>query len=274
MLQDAFAGALRSLGQSVGGPDGRDTSSPISVHERPNSAASRVQNPFNAALRFLGQSAERLQQLQEEVRSKQKERTTWSPPEISFPHLPTFEYDTLPTAGQQEIRLLKILPSVETDEVGLVRAEIFTYQSESAPRHIALSYTWGEVSEYPVILSGKKWHVRANLLAFLLQVQQEPDHVKAYYWIDAVCINQANMKERGAFVARMKAIYEKAHGIIVWLGPGNAEVESSFDALDSLTKLHVFTSGKTRYVPRENEDVYARPDFPVLKERLLSHPYW
>ena len=274
MLQDAFAGALRSLGQSVGAQDRGDARNPLSVQGRPNLAASRIQNPFDATLRLLGQSAEQLQQLQEDVRRKQNERTTWSPPEISSLHLPTFEYDTLPTAGRQEIRLLKVLPHAETDEVGLVRAEICTYQSDSTPPYIALSYTWGEVGEYPVILSGKRLHVRANLLAFLLRVQQEPDHVNAHYWIDAVCINQANIEERGTFVARMKTIYEKAQGIIVWLGPGSGEVESSFDALDSLTKLHVFEGGKTRYVPREDEDVYARPDLPVLKERLLSHPYW
>lgn len=42
--------------------------------------------------------------------------------------------------------------------------------------------------------------------------------VSRFFWIDALCINQADLEERGAQVRIMPQIYTKADCVIVWLG--------------------------------------------------------
>ncbi|CAJ2511624.1 Uu.00g072490.m01.CDS01 [Anthostomella pinea] len=210
-----------------------------------------LRNVFNSALGLLGQ------------------REAWTSPKTVTPDLTPFEYDSLPTSGRQEssgFYVLKILMS-----------------PSCAPEYTALSYTWGEVSDYPIVLNGKLAQVRSNLLAFLLRVWQDADAKNKMYWIDAVCIYQQNIPERNEFVSRMTEIYEKAYSIVVWLGPGSAEeVASSFDALDTLTGLAVFEGpGGTRYKAKNTSyktkdgiHVNSLPDSSVLKERLLANPYW
>ena len=38
-------------------------------------------------------------------------------------------------------------------------------------------------------------------------------------WIDAICVDQNNIPERGHQVVRMAAIYPQASRVVVWLGP-------------------------------------------------------
>ncbi|KKP05658.1 hypothetical protein THAR02_02212 [Trichoderma harzianum] len=50
-----------------------------------------------------------------------------------------------------------------------------------------------------------------------------------YYWIDSLCIDQENTRERSEQVAMMKEIYEHAAIVDVWLGP---TTDSEAKALD------------------------------------------
>lgn len=44
-----------------------------------------------------------------------------------------------------------------------------------------------------------------------------PDRIRAL-WVDAICINQQDVAERGGQVQLMGSIYSKARQVIVWLG--------------------------------------------------------
>lgn len=47
-----------------------------------------------------------------------------------------------------------------------------------------------------------------------------------YLWIDALCIDQDNSREKGKQVDMMGFIYSHAESVIVWLGDGNiSEIE-------------------------------------------------
>ncbi|CAJ2502071.1 Uu.00g049240.m01.CDS01 [Anthostomella pinea] len=214
---------------------------------------------------------ENVQGAQDSQGLRKLEQETWQPPSIATPALPLFEYDTLPTSGIQKIRLIKILP--HSDDSCPVEAELTTHDVASAPHYTALSYTWGDVATFPIVLNRRLAHVRSNLLSFMLGADPE-----TLYWVDAICIDQQNIPERSEVVSRMKNIYERAQGIVVWLGTVSPETASSFVALDAFSNMHVFDLFKDRkrerYVPKDGEDAHTRPDLPVLKERLLEHPYW
>jgi hypothetical protein len=38
-------------------------------------------------------------------------------------------------------------------------------------------------------------------------------------WVDAICINQQDIRERGCQVEMMGDVYSKAARVLVWLGP-------------------------------------------------------
>lgn len=40
----------------------------------------------------------------------------------------------------------------------------------------------------------------------------------AFIWIDAICINQSDQRERGEQILYMFTIYGKADEVMVWLG--------------------------------------------------------
>jgi hypothetical protein len=58
--------------------------------------------------------------------------------------------------------------------------------------------------------------VTENLHAVLLRLQDRS--LKRILWIDATCINQENLEERGQQVQLMAKIYSKATRVLVWLG--------------------------------------------------------
>ncbi|KAK3388492.1 heterokaryon incompatibility protein-domain-containing protein [Sordaria brevicollis] len=91
------------------------------------------------------------------------------------------------------------------------------------PSFQALSYVWGVPIDEPlptILLNGISMTVTPNLhsaLVFLLS-QQHDDSFKTSFWIDALCINQADNDEKSFQVPLMSKIYTSASRVLVWLG--------------------------------------------------------
>jgi hypothetical protein len=106
------------------------------------------------------------------------------------------------------------------------------------PPYEALSYTWGTTDdeEYVHVTDSEDpnltppWvRVRENLATALRHLRY-PDRPRTL-WVDALCINQADVAERSREVKRMSLIYPLSENVIVWIGP---ESEDSKLALESL----------------------------------------
>ncbi|KAF5667679.1 heterokaryon incompatibility protein [Fusarium circinatum] len=81
----------------------------------------------------------------------------------------------------------------------------------------ALSYAWeGQDKPHEIIVDGKYLSITASLNDALFHLRR-PDEDRVL-WIDALCINQNNIKERGHQVSRMGEIYKKAEKVVIWLG--------------------------------------------------------
>lgn len=120
------------------------------------------------------------------------------------------------------------------------------------PEFEALSYCWGPSSplEHLIIEPHAEGSTRAtpeldardplptrmsvqqNLIAALRHLRY-PSQPRTF-WVDAICINQTDLAERGRHVARMGSIYELASRVVAWLGP---ETDSSSLALNTLETL-------------------------------------
>lgn len=120
-------------------------------------------------------------------------------------HLQTmYQYDTL-SDSKKELRLLAI------DEHGSTELsyKICTFDFSQAPAFIALSYTWGSPKLIKSIkINGNKYNIRDNLYSALRALYdngppKEMSHPLEWLWIDAICINQNDVRERGKQVAMM-----------------------------------------------------------------------
>jgi hypothetical protein len=130
----------------------------------------------------------------------------------------------------REIRLLKI-----TSKTSVFHCQISHVSLDERPSYTALSYTCQQnmpeehVNPEPFIcVSGKTLKITKNL-----------EHALGYLhscnagslWIDAFCIDQANLDERGHQVGFMGNLFSRAKKVLIWLGPSSDSSEYAMDFL-------------------------------------------
>jgi len=129
-------------------------------------------------------------------------------------------------------RLLRLLKGTGPD----IECELFQawLHGDSAISYEALSYTWGgtELSEH-IKTNERSLDVTVNLYLALQHLRYQ--NLDRILWVDAICIDQGNEKERGHQVQQMGDIYNQADSVIFWLG--SATYETSV-VMDSLKRLH------------------------------------
>lgn len=130
---------------------------------------------------------------------------------------------------------------------GAVSHHGFEYDDlhEEWPAFEALSYVWGspENPEDVFVLNAQSSSSAlprpATILPLGKNLVRALRHLRhtvtpRTLWIDGICINQQDVKERESQVLRMADIYSLASRVIIWLGP---EVDSTGDAMDALRLL-------------------------------------
>ena len=87
----------------------------------------------------------------------------------------------------------------------------------ASPEYETVSYVWGDPADTVEIwLEGTRVAIPKNLSDLLhrLRLTSKP----RLLWADAVCINQADMRERNQQVNIMKNIYKSAKQVMIWVG--------------------------------------------------------
>jgi hypothetical protein len=146
-----------------------------------------------------------------------------------------------------------------------------------AERHdyVALSYEWGKsTASHDLELNGRTTKIRENLYWFLRCYQlflQESSLEAEYLWIDAICINQDDRKEKGFQVAMMGSIYKHASLVRVWLGRAAADSEAALEFV-SFCLEHRSTELVERSRELFGEDGGVRCEVALLE--LLQRSYW
>jgi len=115
----------------------------------------------------------------------------------------------------QHIRLIRLLPSKHYEAP--IHCEIFRASLNRNPDYEALSYAWGDPKiTSPVYLEGVRSHVTTNLGQALRHLRYEDR--ERILWVDALSINQRDVRERNSQVRKMRSIYMSAKRVLVWLG--------------------------------------------------------
>ncbi|KAM0462344.1 hypothetical protein ACHAPV_003818 [Trichoderma viride] len=146
-----------------------------------------------------------------------------------------YQYDLL-DLGRPAIRLVRLLPGSDSDQITCELFQAFLNQEDEIIPYEALSYTWGS-AEAPkhIIVNGKILAVTKNLHQALQQLRGKvQDRI---LWIDAICIDQENEKERGHQVQQMGEIYKRADRVLFYLGESNLEVDAFMDTINMVGKF-------------------------------------
>ena len=154
-----------------------------------------------------------------------------------------FVYTPLSDASN-ELRLLRILPTEKpgSDSWDEISALLETINFESTLVYDALSYTWGNPAKTRTItVNGQPLGIGENLywaLHHLRNFEDDTDHQRnKYIWIDALCINQDDEREKSSQVQMMRDIYSAAQQVIVWLGPPDAKGRLGMASLNHLVNI-------------------------------------
>jgi hypothetical protein len=139
--------------------------------------------------------------------------------------------------GKREIRILILRPARRSNsrlKCELIHVDLDTLEDAPFGYYEAVSYTWGDATgRLRIELNGHDFTITRNLHGLLKRLRAK--RTRGYYWVDAICINQENIPERGQQVQLMKAIYESAEQVLVWLGPSSDDSDLAMDLIDEIT---------------------------------------
>ena len=156
-----------------------------------------------------------------------------------------------PLQSEIHTRYLILLPA--RDPNNRLRCILDSAPPQDCPPFEAVSYVWGSDQKVSQVYCHDHAIPTTASLDALLRSLRSPD-VERTLWVDALCINQADLAEQGRQVAMMGQIYTVGERTIIFLGPdpdGHAEAVASL--LEEITQRIGCQGGSlvdSRFVPQ------------------------
>lgn len=189
-------------------------------------------------------------------------------------------------SGRFQIRCLSLSPAEFEDPIcGILE----TVSLEDCPKYEAISYVWGQnASPAPMLIDHVNISITQNLDTALRHLRHRDSDRRL--WVDALCINQTDLKEKAEQVKSMGLIYSKATKAIVWLGSADRSFQPVMDFLNELDlkrtdRSYAFESKEP--LPRRSKENRNDPEFSMALRtqdrptgvlrgllELFSRPYW
>jgi hypothetical protein len=165
----------------------------------------------------------------------------------------------------QEIRLLILKPGNYSE---YIECEIVHANLLDKPRYEAISYTWAnedgdDAPSGQITCARSKCVIRitANCEAALRRLRRRTQ--SRMIWIDSICIDQNNVKERNHQVRQMGTIYASAEQVIIYLGE---QCRASRAVFEYLTKTIIIRRGALVDITFPGRDYIPSPE--LMKDFL------
>lgn len=176
-------------------------------------------------------------------------------------------YDILP--GADSVRYIVLEPGLSTEPL---ICSLHTVPLSDAPPFEAISYVWGDPRRCRRLLCDANYlNITRNLEEALRQVRL-PERSRTI-WVDMVCINQADKKEKGHQVGLMGRIYSQALRTLICLGlksRGDAPV-----AMEILHEVNALVKNQLRGLERHKaSERTSELPFPGKHDLVLQDPRW
>lgn len=140
----------------------------------------------------------------------------------------------------------------------------------------ALSYEWGlPNNDRTIRIDGCCVRILSNLYEALMQIRSTTEDM--VLWIDAFCINQADIPERNSQVTMMGKIYKGAQNVIVWIGVTRDNSDIAMEKLADDGFLEIMSSEGPDMVEKEaiialcNRSYWRR--VWIVQELFLAQSY-
>jgi hypothetical protein len=130
--------------------------------------------------------------------------------------------------GKRQVRVMRILPGrrrrIECRSIVIELAWIAFCD--------ALSYAWGDHNDrVDISVNVHTLSVTRNLYNALRCFRKDKTMTSSWIWVDSICINQADVAERGEQVKLMRHIYFEVRLVHVWLGTPDPPTHRLLDKL-------------------------------------------
>jgi hypothetical protein len=176
---------------------------------------------------------------------------------------------------ETSIRLLRF----SQPEDGVFVGKLQKFPAAGAPHYYAASYVWGERNYKGAAINLKtgRLPVLDRLVPFLHMVTRHGDfRATDWWWIDSLCINLDDPREREKQVRIMADIYKRARRAIIWLGEEKEHDSDCTDAIDFmhyLSTLQIGFSGDDHAMRKKLENSEFAEKC-VAVSNLLARPWW
>ncbi|KAK5126138.1 hypothetical protein LTR85_011493 [Meristemomyces frigidus] len=167
-----------------------------------------------------------------------------------------------------EIRLLVISPGQRQDSL---HGSLRHASLDAQPQYMAISYAWGKLS-FDCILHMDHGYIRITKSLHDALRNFRDEHAQVVLWADAVCIDQAGLKERNHQVSLMARIFSQAEEVLVWLGEATEADHVAFRVIKFLehTRLQTLVASELHDVNMDAglEAVFNDHMLPVLSDSI------
>ncbi|KAJ9604371.1 hypothetical protein H2200_011205 [Cladophialophora chaetospira] len=202
--------------------------------------------------------------------------------ELALNHpMPCYKYEPL-DLSKRSIRLVRLLKGKSTDDIVCEIFHTWLFQEGGPIPYEALSYTWGSIERKAnITVNSFSLPITENLHEALrhLRIGAE-DRI---LWVDAICIDQDNVNERGHQVQLMREIYQHAEQVLIWLGQGTDATDFWMDTIQEVHRQTINFPGDWRHSAETTwpirrqilfKQIYSSaPEFPGL-EVFWQKPWW
>lgn len=184
-------------------------------------------------------------------------------------------YESL-VLSDNDIRLVHLNPS--QDERSHIVCSLTKVSLNDSPVYDALSYCWGDPTDRMSIkVNGRDFKVTSNLFSALKTLRGRDDALVV--WIDSICIDQRNTRERNMQVQKMGIIYRQAQCVRMWVGEETANSNLIVPLIRLWTSERLRFSTDSSGLPTPTsaqimEGPLCDPHSLSAVGDLLYRPYW
>ena len=138
-------------------------------------------------------------------------------------------YAYQPLKRGSSIRLIEL---EKADPNAPLRGKVVEAELYQPPPYVAISYAWGASAFTESLeLDGRRLAITVSLFEALCSLRRCMI-ASERIWADAICIDQRDDYEKAGQVRQMKATYECATKVWIWLGPEHSNSETVFRLVD------------------------------------------
>ncbi len=135
----------------------------------------------------------------------------------------------------KELRQIRLLQVSGEQGSGRMLGKFTVVSLDSLPvEYKAVSYSWGYPQSTEEVWFGKHKFLKVNPAAASMLRSVIALRDPSYLWVDALCIDQNNLPEKGLQVRLMRDVFRSAKQVVVWLGDPSADSSLAMEFIVTL----------------------------------------